>query len=388
MKRMLKRLVVRGAACALFLCASSVQASELANNEFTKFKVKLGGFFYGALHYDSNSLASRPWLNVVSGRGARGALTLDPYGTRTNLAIESTLSEESKATGFLEVDWAPVTGPRLRHAYVMLETPAVGVLLGQYWLPYGTPGPDTYNPQWFFRQGNPYSRAPQVTLFRKLGPFTSSVTLTTSTLLGGSVIKGNEGTGSYGLTEGISPAGFLRVARELEGKKGFVALTGGLGRAEASYSVASEGRARPKVKTVFAELSAQVPLSSLSLTGKLFWGRSPGMGTAVGQTLVVDAEGQGRSIQVWGGFASGKLTLSQSWAVALFAGLDDPQDKVSGVTVPIQKNVTLGGQVNWSPLEGANLALELMRVSTRMASPEGAQDFRDLRSSLVARYAF
>jgi hypothetical protein len=388
MKRTFRHLVAQAASCALILSASSVEASEIANNEFSKFKVKLGGFFYGAVHYDTNAQASRPWLNVVSGKAPRGALSLDPYGTRTNLSIESTLSEERKAIGFLEVDWAPVTGPRLRHAYVALESPALSVLVGQYWVPYGTPGPDTYNPQWFFRQGNPYSRAPQLTVFRKLGQITSSVTLTTTTFLGGSVVKGNAATGSYALAEGIVPAGFLRLAYELEGKKGFVALTGGTGRIEATYSVASEGRPRPKANSAFAELSTSLQFAPVSLSGKLFWGRGAGMGTAVGQTLVVDAESQGHSIQALGGYVSGKLALSSGWALALFAGLDDPTDEVSGVTVPIQRNLTLGGQANWSPLEGANLALELMQVSTRMASAEGAQHFNDLRSSLIARYAF
>lgn len=388
MKRLLKQWGMRGAVCALAVTASSAEAAELANNEFTKFKVKLGGFFYGAVHYDSNAQASRPWLNVVSGEGRRGAMSLDPYGTRLNLSIESTSSEERKALGLIEFDWALISGPRLRHAYVTLSTPELSILVGQSWLPYGTPGPDTYNPQWFFRQGNPYTRAPQLTLLRKFGPVATSVTLTSTPLLGGSVIKGNEATGSYALAEGISPTGFLRMAYELEGKKGFVALTGGAGRVEAAYSVASEARPHAKTRSAFAELSTHLQLAPVSLSGKVFWARSAGMGTAVGQTLVVDAEGRGRSIQSLGGFASGKVTLSSAWALALFAGLDDPRDSVSGVTVPIQRNLTLGGQVNWSPLEGANLALELMRVSTRMASPEGARDFNDLRSSIVARYAF
>jgi hypothetical protein len=383
----LKRLVLCGGVCASLGAAAPAHAAEVANNDFMKFKVKVGGFFYGAVHYDTNSQAVRPWLNTVSGKGEGGALSLDPYGTRTNLAIESSITDESKATGFIEVDWAPVVGPRLRHAYVMLENPAVSILVGQYWLPYGTPGPDTYNPQWFFRQGNPYNRAPQFTLFRKFGPLTTSATLTTSNLLGGSIIKGNGASGSYALAEGFAPSGFMRLAYEFNGKS-FVALTGGTGRVDANYSIQSEGRPRARVNSVFSELSTQLQFSPFSFSGKLFWGRSPGMGTAVGQTLVVDAEGQGRAIEVWGGYVSGKVALSPAWALALYSGIDDPQDEVAGVALPIRRNLTLGGQVNWTLLDGANLALEVMRVSTRVSSPEGEQDFDDLRSSIVARYAF
>ena len=387
---MTRRLELAGLLGAwIVLGASTAHASELANNEFMKFKVRLGGFFYGALHLDSNGAGNRPWLSQVAPRNDPAALSFEPYGTRTNLAIESNSAAEDpfKARALLEIDWGPVISPRIRHAYVQLDTPLFSVLMGQSWVPTGTLGPDTYSPNFFNRQGHAFARAPQLSLWRSFGPVKGTLTLTSASLLGGAVIKGNGAAGTYALADTLAPTALLQVEYGF-GEKSRVMLTGGVGRVEAVYS-GTDSRPRASATTAYGELAGVLNLSALSLTAKAFYGLSPGMGTAVGQTLVVDASDAGAAIPVWGGFASARYVFDPRWSGAVYAGLDNPANSVAGVEVPVQRNLSFGGQVTWTVVEpGALLALEVVRVATVTVVSGAATEFDDVRASLIARYSF
>lgn len=363
-------------------------AAEIAIDEFTLFKLKLGGFFYGAAHFDSNSAANRPWVNVVGSNAGRGAFSFDPYGTRTNLGIESANSEGPKARGFLEIDWGPVTSPRIRHAYVAADYAFLSVLIGQYWVPALIPGPDTYNPQWLFKGGNAYSRAPQLAVSAKFRSFKATALITSGSLLGGSVVKGNGAAGSYALTESVNLTGMLQLSYSFLGK-GFVAVAAGAGRADANYLIAAGDR-RPNTgaETAYGELAFSVPISILTVSGKIFHSVGMGMGTGVGQTLVVTASDRASPVRSWGGFLSLRASFTKAISTAAYLGIDDPFDTERGVAVPIRRNLTLGANVTYAITQGAVVALEVVRVATLTATATGEEEFTDVRPSLVARYSF
>ncbi|MBI3181176.1 MAG: hypothetical protein HYZ28_03430 [Myxococcales bacterium] len=360
--------------------------AELANNEFAKFKVKLGGFIYGAVHYDSNDTGNRPWLNAVSKKGDRDILSFDPYGTRVNLTIETNASEAPKAKGFFEIDWGPVTAPRIRHAYVTADLPALSITVGQTWLPFTPVGPDTYNPMWFFKQGNAYIRAPQVTVSRAIGPVKASASLTSASVLGGSITKGNGASGTYSLAESLNPTGLLQLGYPVMGK-GMVSVTGGLGRVDASYS-GTDSRPRTGAETAYLELAVSLPVSILNISGKAFYQKGAGMGSGVGQTLVILPSDNAAPVSGGGGFLSVKAAATPNISAAAYAGLDDVKDDVGGVNVPIRRNLTIGAQATYSVVDGAIIAIELERVATLNATATGEEEYVDIRPSLVGRYSF
>ena len=375
----------------LALVPTVALATPLAHDEFGLFKLKLGGFFYGAAHYDTNNTAVRPWVNQVLGPTTQGALSFDPYGTRTNLSVETTNSEGPKANALLEIDWAPVATPRIRHAYAVVQTGYVDVLLGQYWVPFGTPGPDTYNPMWFSKQGNSYSRAPQLTLSRGLGPVDVSVTALAASMISGTIVKGNGAAGTYAYSDGPTPAGFLRVAYPFAQKKGFVSLTGGAGKLSAAYKTGSAtDAARPtaNVTTLFGELAFSVPVSILTITGKAFLGSGSGLGTGVGQTMVIAADDTGSAIPVRGGFLSVKAKLTDQFVAGVSFGDDDPVNEVSGVVIPIYNNTSFGAEFTWLATTNALLALEWEHVATTNSTASGAATYPNERFSLVSKFSF
>jgi hypothetical protein len=58
------------------------------------------------------------------------------------------------------------------------------------------------------------------------------------------------------------------------------------------------------------------------------------------------------------------------------------------VTLPLRRNLTVGGHVTYTVTTGAIVALEVERVATLVTTPAGEEEFNDVRPSLVARYSF
>lgn len=374
---------------ALSLPAAS-QASELVNAEASKFKVTLGGFFYGAAHFDTNAGATRPWLLTATTDADRQAFSVDPYGTRINLGITSQVKEDVQAKGFLEFDWGLTSGtslvPRLRHAYVSLDAPgAVGVLVGQFWVPNLPITADTYSPNFLSRQGNTWARAPQLTVFRSFGPLKAALTAAQTTAVSGALVK--PAAQPHAFAEQALPTGVLQLSYSLN-PKSFVSVAGGAGRL-VTLSPGTDGtQVTENTGTYYAELGANLVFDALGVGAKVWYGKGGLMLSGVAQAAVLGADGTVEAIPARGGMLSARYTLTPAWAVGAYGGVDNPNDVVAGVVVPTQQNLVVGGNVGFTATPGATLALELMNVATKVGSAAGSQTHGDLRTSLVGRYAF
>ena len=374
------------AALSLLLFPALAHSAELTTAN-SKVKLKVGGFFYGAAHYDTNAGGSRPWLITVTEDSGRGSFSVDPYGTRLNFGIESQLENEAEAKGFLELDWGTVTSPRLRHAYVSLDFKnAVGLLVGQYWLPNMPIIPETFSPNAMLRQGNTWARTPQVSLFRTFGPVKGMLTLATSTGVTGSISQASTNTAKYALMEHALPAAIGQVAYQIN-PKSFVALAGGAWQPMVGYSNA-EGPQSTKLTSWYSEAATQLGFGKLSLGAKFWYGQGAGLGTGVGQSIVMNDQNEATGITSMGGLASAKYAFHPKFSASLYAGIDDPEDTVEGVNLAIRRNLTVGGTAVYTAIEGGTLGLEVMNVTTTMYAGGNESPNNDTRASLVARYAF
>ena len=111
----------------------------------------------------------------------------------------------------------------------------------------------------------------------------------TPNLLGGTIVKGNGAAGSYALADSFNPTGMLQLTFSFL-EKGLVEVTGGRGRVDASYSVAAgENRPGTGTETAYVEVGFSVPISIATLSGKGYYSVGMGLGTGVGQTMVISS---------------------------------------------------------------------------------------------------
>lgn len=390
---------VLAAVLALALPAVSA-ASELTNVESAKFKVKIGGFFYGMAHFDTNEGGSRPWLIVVDKKSNRGAFHVDPFGTRLNIGVESQIADSAVAKGFIEFDWGlngtSTVGmflPRLRHAYAAIEMAnAVNILVGQFWLPNQVLVVDTFSPNNFLRQGNTWSRTPQLAVSKSFGPVKAALMLASTTGVTGSV-SGVPSTLAGALVEHPLPAAFAQLTYNVM-PKSWIAVTGGVAQPTVGFARAAGAPTDTVVPdasgftSIYADAATQLAFGPLTVGGKVAYGVGAGLGLGVGQSLVIDAENKAQGIPALAASISAKYTILPTLSLAAYFGIDDPTDVVAERSLAIRSNRTVGGVLTWTAVEGGVLGLEVMNVSTLRNVGTGFSTVGDLRASLVARYSF
>ena len=371
----------------LLALPTTASALELTTPD-ARVKLTVSGFLHGAAHADTNAAAGRPWLVTVGDETGRGGFSLDPYGSRLSFGVESRLdaAAEAKAKGVVELDWGSVATPRLRHAYVSIEGQGLGVLVGQYWLPNLPISGDTFSPNGLVRQGNTYTRTPQLTVFRSFGPVKAMLTAATAGALTGTVVQRAEDTAKYSVVESALPAGFLQRAWQFAPKR-TGALAGGAWRPTVGWTDGGELRTQ-RYTSLYAEAGANIGAGPLTFSTKLWTGRGGGLGSAVGQSVAMRDDGTAHPILSRGAMLSGRWAVTERLAASLYAGLDDPEDEVAGVAVPIRHNRVLGGTATLSVTEGGLVGAELMNVRTLMTTGAGKVPFFDTRLSLFARYSF
>jgi hypothetical protein len=377
-----------------------------------KLKLSISGFGYGAAHVDTNGTASRPWLAVVTG-GAPGVTSFEPFASRLNItaqttelgAATATETERPRGMAVTEIDWLPAgvvgnaasgfLGPRIRLMYVQLDVPAadLSLVVGQNWSLLGAGNVDTYDINWFLRQGNPYARTPGLQLSKHFGLVSVSLGASGSSVAGFGGAAGvaaaatTTAVGAYAAVDGPAPAGEARVAIKLF-EKGWVALAGGLGQIWATSTLG------PSINALrwIGVLDFSVPVKTLfSVSGKAFVASGGGYGVGIGQPFVVTLDSAMKPLAnpvfSWGGYASAKLTLLAPFYASVYFGFDKPDPQVAGVNVPLQQNLTGGGTLTYTFDPGMQLALEWMHVATSIASRPGHPGIDD-RFSLIARYVF
>lgn len=374
------------AALSLLLFPALAHSLELTPPD-AKVKLKVGGFLYGAAHFDQNAAGSRPWLITVTEESGRSGFSVEPYGTRLNFGVESKLEGTGEAKGFLELDWGTVSSPRLRHAYVSIDfQDTVGVLVGQYWLPNLPILPESYSPNALLRQGNAWARTPQLSVFRNFGPVKAMVTLAPTTGVTGSILQASTNTAKYALMEHALPAAIAQVAYQLN-PKSFIALAGGAWQPMVGFTGAS-GPESTSLTSWYSEAATSLGFGKLTLGGKVWYGQGAGLGTGVGQSIVMNDANEAFGITSMGGLASAKYAFHPRFTAGLYAGFDDPQDTVEGVNLGIRSNLVLGGTAGFHVIDGGTLGLEVMHVNTNTFAGGTEAPSRDTRGSLIARYSF
>ncbi|MCP3141333.1 hypothetical protein [Pyxidicoccus xibeiensis] len=366
--------------------------------EASRLKLTFGGFLTGTMSYDTNRGASRPYLHQVGSGGTEDVLFFDAAGTRLNVGLESH-GDAVVGRGLLELDFLGGEGPfspRIRHAYAELETALGSIRLGQSWTLIGQHFPTSFNLDGLFLQGNPHNRLPQVTLSRKVGPLEASAGVFLNNARNGSatIVVDPALAGSASPGDNASPIYQARLGVTVR-QTGFVAVAAALGKTRVYFSPtpgADAGAAFDSpVGMALATLDFSIPLAPLTLSGKLWYAASGGYSAGIGQLAVIDASGELRQLRSRGGWLDVAMSLGHQAKVSAYAAVDDPEDRVEGVAIPIARNLTLGATTSYEVMPKFILGLEGQYAQTRYAPPAGTPapvraEANALRLSLVAQY--
>lgn len=366
--------------------------------EAPRLKMTLGGFLTGTMSYDTNRGASRPYLHQVGAGGRGDVLFFDAAGTRLNVGLESH-GDAVVGRGLLELDFLGGEGafsPRIRHAYAELQTALGSVRLGQSWTLIGQHFPTSFNLDGLFLQGNPHNRLPQVTVSRKVGPLEASAGVFLNNAANGSatIVVDPSVAGTASLGDNASPIYQARLGVAVR-QTGFVAVAAALGRTRVYFSPtpgAGAGAAFDSpVGMALATLDFSVPLAPLTFSGKLWYAASGGYSAGIGQLAVIDASGALRQLHSRGGWLDVALTLGRRAKASAYAAVDDPEDRVEGVSIPLSRNMTLGATASYEAMPKFILGLEGQYAQTRYATSPGDSapargEANAMRLSLVAQY--
>ena len=387
--------VVSSAAAA----ATAPSAPEAAPvvPEASPLKVTLGGFFTGTMSYDTNRGASRPYLHQVGSAGTQGVLFFDASGTRLNVGLESR-GDALVGRGFLEADFLGAGGPfspRIRHAYAELETGLGNIRLGQAWTLIGQHFPTSFNLDGLFLQGNPHNRLPQVTVSRRVGPVDASAGVFLNDASNGSatLVVDPAVSGTASLGDNASPIYQARLGVTVR-QTGFVAVAAALGQTRVYFSPAPGADAAAfdaPVGMALATLDFSIPLAPVTLSGKLWYAASGGYSAGIGQLAVIDASGRVRQVHSRGGWLDVSVALGSRVKTSAYASVDDPEDRVEGVSIPLLRNMTLGATAAYEVMPKFVLGLEGQYAQTRSLTSSGGAapvrgDANATRLSLVAQY--
>lgn len=353
--------------------------------------VKVGAVFTGAVHFDTNDQATRPWLTRVEKDEGREVLLFDIAGSRLQLSAEARHAD-LLGRGFVETDFkGPSTGStlRLRHAFVALESPAYGLLLGQTWTLIGMHGPSTFNWDWMFFQGNPYNRVPQLRVMRRLGDLTVMAGAFPSSEANGSktVIVDTVHHGKGAIEDSALPILQARAETKM-GDKGFLAVAGAAGRVRIVFAP-TDARTGPSTGTIpsyLATLDASIPVGRARFSGKLWYSLSGGYNSAAGQIAVIDSAGRIAALPARGGWLD--LAIPFHFVnVSAYAAVDDPDDFVGDTPVGLTRNMTAGGTLAREVLPGFTIGAEAQWARSEPATQGKDKititSFDDLRVSLV-----
>lgn len=349
-----------------------------------KAELKLGGFVFGGMYYDTNTAIVRPWLVRVTGKSDKGGFDVDPLGTRLNMT--GTYKKGTmEAKGFLEVDLKTGDLGRLREAYASIGGDRGTVLAGQaYTLVGGWMFIDSLNIDAFFIQGGAWTRQPQVRYSRNFGDLGLHVAALTMRGMG-AVVVNPALVGTAAVTEQSQvPALQVRIQHKLL-DKGFVAVAGAVGNFEVSFTpgMMSPTMAFKKTQTgAMVAFDVNVPFGKNKLLAHGWYSRSGGNSSGVQQAVVIDTDGSLVPVTAFGGFLNLVFELAPGLRLSAYGAVDDPKNTAGDTVMPTKQNLTGGVMVAKKLLEKLEAGLEIQYALTKAAT----DNFNDIRTTAAFKY--
>ena len=129
-------------------------------------------------------------------------------------------------------------------------------------------------------------------------------------------------------------------------------------------------------------LFAKVPVSFVTVSGKVWGGSSGGFNSGIKQFAVVDGAGNVHAVPAGGGWLDVDLKLPLDSLVAAYGSIDNTFTAANDTALPLQRNWTVGGVLSTMWAKKVQNGVEVQYAQT----DTGIQSFNDVRFSLVAVY--
>lgn len=326
--------------------------------------LELGGFVAAQVTFDSNDAVRQNQLISVDGQGQTGRFGWAFDATRLNLVGKVGVGG-FKLLGRAEVDMQSPIYFRIRHVYASASRGGTRLLIGQTDTLVGNwVGPNNFNNDWMFTQGNAYDRLPQLQVSHDTGHFLAAL----------AVLPNLHGASD------VIPHVQARVM--LHGARGLVGLSGHFGYSNRVKNPANPTSEVDGVLSYLAAIDGGLSLGALSLSLQLWYGAGAAHGTsghAIGNPLfVVGVGGDPTPVPSVGGFADVMLKLGSRLALGAAGGASVlTNNSPGGIPVPIANNSTVVLYASFALRQHWIFALEA----------QGARTERTLTAALPTSYS-
>jgi hypothetical protein len=344
-----------------------------------KIKLSFSGFVAAQIVFDSNSAVGQNHLVSVAGDGDGGRLGFAFDATRLNLVARASAGRV-ELEGRAEADMENAIFFRIRHAYGAATKDNVTLLLGQTDTLVGNMvGPNLFNNDWFFAQGNAYDRTQQLRVSYAAEKFSLAVAAVPN------------------LYSAVSAAPHLQARFSVHAGKALFGVGAHFGTTDGVANSADATQTVDGVGSFLVAADAALPLGhlSLSLQGWVSSGGAHGTGGhAIGNPLfVVDANGAPVSVPSAGGFLDALFAVNEKVSAGVAAGGSFITDAApGGVNVPIESNLTAGAYASVAVKPSWKFAFEVQGARTLTAldpaTPELRQNVDDLRLLFGQKLSF
>lgn len=342
-------------------------------------RIELGGFVAAQVTFDSNDAVRQNHLISVDGQGKTGRFGWAFDATRLNLVGQVGVGG-FRLQGRVEVDMQSAIYFRIRHAYASASRGGTRLVLGQTDTLVGNlVGPNNFNNDWMFTQGNAYDRLPQLQVAHDTGHFLAAV----------AVLPNLHGAAD------VIPHAQARLM--LHSARGLVGLAGHFGYSNRVKNPADPTREVDGVLSYLASLDAGLNLGALSLSLQLWFGAGAAHGTsghAIGNPLfVVSVTGDPTPVPSLGGFADVICKLGSRFALGVAGGASVlTNSSPGGIPVPIANNATTVIYASFALRQNWVFALEAQGARTERtleaAQPTVYTAVYDGRLLFGQKYAF
>jgi hypothetical protein len=344
-----------------------------------KLKLNFSGFIAAQITFDSNSAVAQNHLISVAGDGDGGRLGFAFDATRLNLTAQAAAGGIS-LEGRAEADLENAIFFRIRHAYGAATKDNITLLLGQTDTLVGNMvGPNLFNNDWFFAQGNAYDRTQQLRVSYAAEKFSLAVAAVPNL---------------YGA---VSAAPHLQARFSLRAGKALLGVGAHVGTTNGVANPADATQIIDGVSSFLVAADAALPLGplSLSLQGWVSSGGAHGTGgQGIGNPLfVIDVNGAPVSVPSVGGFFDALFAVNEKISAGVAAGGSFITDAApGGVNVPIENNLTAGAYASFAVKPSWKFAFEVQGARTLTAldpaTPDVRQNVDDLRLLFGQKLSF
>jgi hypothetical protein len=344
-----------------------------------KIKIAFNGFVATQIAIDSNDAVGQNHLVSVAnnGDGARLGFVFD--ASRLNLVAAASV-DGVDFKGRVEADMQSAIFFRIRHVYGTASKNGLSLLLGQTDTLVGNMvGPNLFNNDWFFAQGNAYDRTQQLRVSYDTGKV---------------MVAAAAVPNLYGA---VSPAPHFQARIQAKLGKASVGAGAHFGTTNNVTNPADATQTVDGVTSYLVAVDAWIPAGPLFLSAQGWIGSGGAHGTgghAIGNPLfVVDANGAPFSVPSVGGFFDVLFAVNKKVSAGVAGGasvVTDPSP--GGVDVPLATNLTAGAYSSLSISKNWNLAFEVQaaqtNASTDPAAPGTRQALDDIRVLFGQKLSF